>query len=245
MPDQRVPSDKTPAPTYSLSTFLDVVVLAIVAGSADAAGYLGLGKVFTSNMTGNVVLLGIALSEGRSEDTGRSLFALLAFIVGTSLGSWFYLRVARNMPPAAAITRVIKWESGLLWAYAILSELFSPEQRAVFTYPLIGLLGLSMGLQSVAFYRLGVSGVASTAVTGTLTILFAGLVKSVSDNPSPASREIEEKHASFALQTLVILTYCGGAAVSGVLMLHARTWAGFFPATLVAFVVVNRLFRRA
>jgi len=38
----------------------DLLALSVVAGSADAAGFMGVGLVFTSNMTGNLVLLGIA-----------------------------------------------------------------------------------------------------------------------------------------------------------------------------------------
>jgi uncharacterized membrane protein YoaK (UPF0700 family) len=71
------------SPSKPPEASLDLVLLSIAAGSADAAGYLGLGKVFTANMSGNVVLLGIALSEGRGADTGRTLFSLLAFMVGT------------------------------------------------------------------------------------------------------------------------------------------------------------------
>ncbi len=38
-----------------------VVLLAIVAGFSDALGYVGLGRVFTANMTGNTILLGLAI----------------------------------------------------------------------------------------------------------------------------------------------------------------------------------------
>jgi uncharacterized membrane protein YoaK (UPF0700 family) len=35
-----------------------LLTLTAAAGSADAVSYLGLGRVFTANMTGNLVLLG-------------------------------------------------------------------------------------------------------------------------------------------------------------------------------------------
>ena len=41
-----------------------ILILAWAAGSLDAIGYLGLGHVFTANMTGNAVLLGLALGQG-------------------------------------------------------------------------------------------------------------------------------------------------------------------------------------
>ncbi len=40
--------------------------LAAVTGIVDAVCYLGLGHVFTANMTGNVVLLGFAVAGGES-----------------------------------------------------------------------------------------------------------------------------------------------------------------------------------
>jgi len=41
-----------------------ILILAWAAGSLDAIGYLGLGHVFTANMTGNAVLFGLALGQG-------------------------------------------------------------------------------------------------------------------------------------------------------------------------------------
>jgi len=40
-----------------------LLLLACVAGSVDAVSYVGLGHVFTANMTGNTVLLGLALGH--------------------------------------------------------------------------------------------------------------------------------------------------------------------------------------
>ena len=39
-----------------------MLVLTFTTGINDAVGYLGLDKVFTGNMTGNVVILGMALT---------------------------------------------------------------------------------------------------------------------------------------------------------------------------------------
>ena len=40
-------------------------LLTLVAGMADAVGYISLGGIFAANMTGNTVLAGIALAEGQ------------------------------------------------------------------------------------------------------------------------------------------------------------------------------------
>jgi Protein of unknown function (DUF1275) len=41
-----------------------LIVLTFTTGLVDAVSYLGLGHVFTANMTGNVVLLGFGLAGG-------------------------------------------------------------------------------------------------------------------------------------------------------------------------------------
>ncbi len=44
--------------------------LTIVAGIADAVGYITMGGVFAANMTGNTVLAGIAAAERNHTDAG-------------------------------------------------------------------------------------------------------------------------------------------------------------------------------
>jgi hypothetical protein len=48
--------------TRNESLPIALLVLTLVTGLVDAVSYLGLGHVFTANMTGNVVLLGFAVS---------------------------------------------------------------------------------------------------------------------------------------------------------------------------------------
>lgn len=233
MPDQH---------SHSPNRFLDIFLLTLVAGSADALGFLNLGKVFTSNMTGNVVLMGIALSEGRGNDTSRSLFALFAFIIGNCIGAWLCSRLVQRHSSRFTVTTVIACEAGLLLLYALLSALPAPDRQPSTVYSLIALLAASMGLQAAAVYRLGTPGVTTTAITGTLTTLFAGLMKAVHLTPQ-TEPENRTKPSLFGLQAAVILLYCGGAALSGALNLCGKPWAGFFPAVIVMTVVLIRLVR--
>jgi uncharacterized membrane protein YoaK (UPF0700 family) len=68
---------------------IDVALAALTLGSGvtDVAAFLTLGDVFTSAMTGNTALLGIALSQGRILSATHSFSALLGFAVGASLGA--------------------------------------------------------------------------------------------------------------------------------------------------------------
>lgn len=52
----------------------------------DAISVLGLGRVFTVNMTGNIVFLGFAAAGVPGFSVARALVSLAGFVVGTILG---------------------------------------------------------------------------------------------------------------------------------------------------------------
>lgn len=58
----------------------------MIAGWADAVGYLQ-AKTFAAQMTGNIVLLGIALAHRAWGDGGRLLLVVMAFVAGMVLVS--------------------------------------------------------------------------------------------------------------------------------------------------------------
>src|SRR5437867_7362062 len=63
-----------------------LLVLTITTGVIDAISVLGLGRVFTANMTGNTVFLGFALAGVPGFSPLRSVAALAAFLVGAFVG---------------------------------------------------------------------------------------------------------------------------------------------------------------
>ncbi|MEV3979662.1 YoaK family protein [Nonomuraea sp. NPDC049758] len=63
-----------------------MLALALAAGAVDALSFLALGQVFTANMTGNVVLLGLALGTGDTSHVIRSGIALTTFCLGLAIG---------------------------------------------------------------------------------------------------------------------------------------------------------------
>jgi uncharacterized membrane protein YoaK (UPF0700 family) len=72
-----------------------LLLLTCTAGYVDAIGYRGLDRVFTANMTGNTVLLGLALVEADSQAALQSGLALAGFLVGSALGAWI---IERSQP---------------------------------------------------------------------------------------------------------------------------------------------------
>src|SRR5205807_2994720 len=67
-----------------------------VTGLVDAVSFLSLGRVFTANMTGNIVLLAFATARVSGLSISRSLTALLAFLVGAILGGRILARASAD-----------------------------------------------------------------------------------------------------------------------------------------------------
>jgi len=67
-----------------------------VTGLVDAVSFLSLGRVFTANMTGNIVLLAFATAHVSGLSIARSLTALLAFLVGAILGGRIMARAGAD-----------------------------------------------------------------------------------------------------------------------------------------------------
>src|SRR5258707_15588121 len=65
-----------------------------VTGLVDAVSFLSLGRVFTANMTGNVVLLAFATARVPGLSITLSLTALVSFLTGAVLGGRMMARAS-------------------------------------------------------------------------------------------------------------------------------------------------------
>ena len=65
---------------------LTLLVLTFSTGTVDAVSYLGLGHVFTANMTGNVVLLGFGIAGAGGLPIVAPIVSMAAFAVGSGFG---------------------------------------------------------------------------------------------------------------------------------------------------------------
>jgi len=214
----------------------DLLLLSLTAGSADAIGYLGLGLVFTSNMTGNIVLLGIDLGQGHLALASRVLYVLSMFILGLCLGAG----LGKDLPEkqwSALAFRLIGLEKIALLIFGV-GWFFTADRDRVVSYGLLTLLALAMGLQSAAVYRLNAPGVGTTAITGTLTAFTTGLINLLfGTKMEPTRREAGFQRIRF--QLVVILLYICGAALAGLLIMQMSRLAGFLPALASFFVAFD------
>jgi uncharacterized membrane protein YoaK (UPF0700 family) len=151
---------------------LSVVLLAltVVSGFIDAVSYLGLGHVFTANMTGNVVVLGFAAAGAPGFFAPHSLTSLGAFLVGAVAGGRIAVRLGGGSRRAwARIT--LAAEAALVGVTAVVA--FAAPDAAGTTYTLIAVTAFAMGLRNATVRRLGVPDLTTTVLTMTLTGLAA------------------------------------------------------------------------
>ena len=186
-----------------------VVMLAVVSGVTDAAGFIGLGGAFSSVMTGNMVLLGLAGGTGNGSLAARTGAAIIAFIAGCVVGGRVAGRHQQGQPVwPPAITLALGAELAVLCLYAVGLEAVGGHPGEVTKSALLACNAMALGIQSSAIQRFGVSGLSTTYLTGTLTTTIVHLASG-----RPAS------HVSLNLRLLAGLI--AGAAVGGFLAFHA------------------------
>lgn len=71
-------------------------LLAAAGGLLDAYTYLTRGGVFANAQTGNIVLLGVRLAEGKPEEALRYLIPILAFVAGVLAAEWIKSRFKQS-----------------------------------------------------------------------------------------------------------------------------------------------------
>jgi len=142
-----------------------VLLLAGAAGCLDAVGYLMLG-LFTANMTGNTILLGLSVGRQAWPDALRDVLAIAAFVAGAGAGT-LVVSSLRRLDQCLGLEAVV-----LVAAVAVWLVYGAPRGRIVepaIAHWLVALLAAAMGIQSAAVRRVGEQRVATTYVTGTLT----------------------------------------------------------------------------
>jgi uncharacterized membrane protein YoaK (UPF0700 family) len=150
-----------------------LVALTFAAGSVDAVALLRL-DVFTAVMTGNIVLLGLAVGQGSFGNALRSIIALVAYGVGVIVGARIVGAVVIETHWSPKVTRALAVEWVLQLAFLIGWFITGANPDGVSAATLIALSGVAMGIQAATARALA-PGMSTTYVTGTLTGLLSEL----------------------------------------------------------------------
>jgi uncharacterized membrane protein YoaK (UPF0700 family) len=151
---------------------LVLLTLTFTTGLIDAASFLGLGRVFTANMTGNVVLLGFGFAGVHGLPVVSPLVSLAAFLLGAGAGGRLAERTeSRHWLHLGASLAI---EAVLLAVAAILAVTIDPVPDAFSGDVLVACIALAMGVRNTTVRRIAVPDLTTTVLTGTLTSLAAG-----------------------------------------------------------------------
>jgi uncharacterized membrane protein YoaK (UPF0700 family) len=161
-----------------------LVVLTVTTGLVDAVSVLGLGRVFTANMTGNVVFLGFAAVGVPGFSIARAVVALAGFVVGALLGGYLGVAMA-GVARRRWLLTVAVVEAGLffvaMWV-AIGYDMVALTPVPTL-YALIILTAVAMGLRNATVRRLAVPDLTTTVLTMTLTGIAADSALAGGRNP--------------------------------------------------------------
>lgn len=181
-----------------------MLVLTFTTGIIDAVGYLGLDRVFIANMTGNVVILGMALAGGDDLPVAGPLLALGAFFAGALLGGRLTNSAPRDWARASTIAFAVTGSVATILGVVAMIE--PPEEGTPWGFTVTGVLAVAMGLQAAAARRIAVKDVTTVVVTSTLTGLAAD------------SRLAQGNGENWARRLLAVVLILAGAAFGALIL---------------------------
>jgi uncharacterized membrane protein YoaK (UPF0700 family) len=193
-----------------------VVLLTATAGAVNAVSFLTLGKVFSSVITGNLVLLGVAATNHSPSEALHAGVATAGYAAGALIGVLLAARHSHQVGTwPASVTATLGAELLVLAGFCVGWELShgSPHDGGQLTLLIVA--AAAMGMQSAAVRRLGQ--MSSTYLTSTLLGVLAGLV--TGGRPEGLGRSIG-----------VLVAVVVGALAGGILAKSAHAW---LPAALL------------
>jgi uncharacterized membrane protein YoaK (UPF0700 family) len=162
------------------------IALTFASGAADVASFTRLGGVFTSVMTGNIVLWGLAAARGSLTLFWHTAVSITGYIAGVA-GATRITHGLRAASPAKDqgqaggppdhVVRALLAELVLLAGFAAGWVVCGGKPAGWAQFCLLAPLAAAMGVQSCAAREMGLAEVSTTYLTGTLTGLVASLVR--------------------------------------------------------------------
>lgn len=176
---------------------LIAIALTFGSGAADVASFTRLGGVFTSVMTGNIVLWGLAAARGSLTLAAHTAVSIAGYIAGVAGGAW----IAHGVKAAPAVKGTasastdhegalpgsVLWvllaQLTLLTGFTVGWEVTGASPAGWAQFGLLATLAAAMGMQSSAVNNMGLTEVSTTYLTGTLTGLVSSLASPGQDTP--------------------------------------------------------------
>jgi len=201
--------------------------LTFATGLVDAASFLGLGRIFTANMTGNIVFIGFSIAGAPGLSFNGQVSSLIAFAAGAALAGRFCSK-SSAAPNRGWLLKTALLEAVLLFAAAVVAMEFVSRQVGLVarSYTVVVLTALAMGWRTAIVRRLAVPDLVTTVLTLTLTGLAAESSLAGGDNPRFGRR-------------LCSLAVMFAGAISGALLLRLGLAAPLAASGLCALIAAG------
>jgi uncharacterized membrane protein YoaK (UPF0700 family) len=202
------------------------VTLTLAAGATDVASFTRLGDVFATVMTGNLVLLGLAIGRSGALAT-HAVVAFGGYMLGVAAGARLVpAGQAHEGPWHRALPTALLVELVLLVGFTVGWELTGAAPRGAAQLVLLAVAATAMGTQSAAARGFGAR-VSTTYLTGTLTRVVAAWV-------TPGRRAtMEWREAS------LLIALAAGAAAGGLVIANAAAGLPAIPLTALVLCIVG------
>lgn len=220
-----------------------LILMASVAGSIDVISYYKLGHVFTANMTGNTILLGLSLGQGKLASSFHSLTALAGFFTGAIIGALIVENTKKGW--SHYITLSVAVESFIILILVFIWFTDRDIGDNYILYISISLAAIAMGIQSATIKHLNIPGVVTTFITGTITSIG---MDAISGFKSGFKRKVNKALPGFTithnleqrieLQIVVFFAYGLTAVITGWLEFHGSFLLPLLPFILIICVLI-------
>jgi uncharacterized membrane protein YoaK (UPF0700 family) len=193
----------------------------------DAIAFLVLGGVFTSAMSGNTILLGLAISQGHFSAAVHSFAALLGYLTGVSVASLLLAKSERGSGWMLGLEALFLAAFAALWLFA-----GDPVHSSV-VYGLIVLSAVAMGLQGAIGRTIGIPGIMTVIFTSTYTEIVGDLVERALAGHRPLLTGLA------AQQLTALAAYLGSAVVGGIIATHWLRVTTLLPLAAILVLLVG------
>lgn len=209
-------ADRVAVPPVHVACLL---ALTFGTGVVDALSWTSLSGVFTANMTGNVLVVGMGAAGAEGADWFPAAFALGWFLLGAALVGRLNLGAERGW--STRTTTVFASVAAVTAVTAAATAVWPPHRFAESGFVVTAVLALAMGAQGAAALHLAVPQLITVAVSSTVVGLGVSLFLGAGAQGTGVLRR--------ALAILLL----GLGACAGALLVHV----GFAVALLVASLV--------
>jgi len=165
---------------------LIAIALTFGSGAMDVTSFTRLGGVFTSVMTGNIVLWGLSVAQRSLALASHTAVSIGGYITGVAGGTWIAHgfkasgEASEDKGRASVLPGHVNWallgELVLLAGFTVGWEITGARPAGWAQFCLLAAAAAAMGVQSSAVNEMGLSHVSTTFLTGTLTGLVSSLV---------------------------------------------------------------------